>query len=214
MPNRPEFSGPPAPQHQTKACLLLSRSPSPMRHARPVIRRTLGLDFSASTQSIRDRQPSRLSRWAAFSGFCGTLPVAGTGTNVTQIGMAPDVTGQWNFHGRAVTEQDPGDGGPDICWWDGSAYPPSFLSPTVRRRGVCWEAQQMQPKGVGHARQELFSRELPRGCRKSLVPKSASRQAGLKTFRHPPGSPCSETAGYLGSTPAGPTPALAWALWT
>jgi hypothetical protein len=105
MPNRPEFSGPPAPQRQTKACLLLSRSPSPMRHARPVIRRTLELDFSASTQSIRDRQPSRLSRWAAFSGFCGTLPVAGTGTNVTQIGMAPAVTGQWNFHGRAVTEQ-------------------------------------------------------------------------------------------------------------
>jgi hypothetical protein len=56
---------------------------------------------------------------------------AGVGWNATEWGA-----GAWNqtlqptsfnFGGRNVTEQDPGGGGPDSCWFSGSSYDP-FIS--------------------------------------------------------------------------------------
>ena len=55
-----------------------------------------------------------------------------TGETTAFAGWA-DSTGKWtqtlsptatNFVGRVVTEEDPGNGGPDNCWFAGSAIPP------------------------------------------------------------------------------------------
>jgi hypothetical protein len=74
--------------------------------------------------------------------------------------LTPPTTAIGSFNGRKVTEQDPGGGGPDTCWFSGSAYAPATAitgGTWIVNSGNIWAHDHVgwTPEAVTYYRQQM-----------------------------------------------------------